>query len=342
MSAAMVALLACLVPVRAGEAPEPDILWSSYARGTAPRRALLEESVRRVGRIRTDAESGAAWQTGEDVRWLLGHRLVAVLVVEQELEKGPSGTYAGALATLALRLGHRRLLQRLPGLLKAARTDADRLQALRVLSDLRTPEAIRALQGYLQAEHAAPVEALICEAARGLGLGRDPAHLPVLEAAGRLVTSPAGRTQLAMARYRCGDPAACAELVAATGDESLDMDLRAAVPGVLAERPSPQVLTDLAAMAVSDRPQIADAAFQALLEALVPSDAQAPASQDPPEPAEAGEDVPGGDGPWHEVTAEEKARIVGELLRGEEELRSRRSREAAEAQEGGVGEAMPR
>ena len=263
-------LCVCLAAPSASGAEPKDPLLRAYTSAPGEKRDLLRECDRRLRAIRFKALSSSAeqdWGADQDVRWLLAHRIPAVLAMEQELQRGATGRHLGALLYLTERLGHRRLTRELPALLSRAGTDEDRFQLLHILAELRSDEALKALGAFLRGAESWTSERLVCEAARGLSLTGDERYLPLIRAAGRLVSSPAGAVRLAAARHRCGDPGAVSELLKSLRDESADPAAVISALRALADRPVAEAVPDLAALAVraQDAP-VAEAAIAALMQ----------------------------------------------------------------------------
>jgi hypothetical protein len=269
----------------AQEAEDP--LWYVYSSGSPEKRALTAECQKRLAALRGDAEArngAVAWTTDPNVRWLLEHRTPTALVIERHMAGDVSGPYLVVLTGLAERLGHIQVTRKLPSLLAKARSEADCLVVLRALSNVRTPEAVQALSAFLQGAKPKTPEALVCEAARGLGETRDEQHLAALRACDALVSSPLGKACLATALLRCGDQTALPRLLAPLREPDPDAAVCTYVLGVLAEYRGTEVVGELARFAVeSVDPDLAEAGFHALQRATGAMDPMASASREPEE-----------------------------------------------------------
>jgi hypothetical protein len=197
------------------------------------------------------------WSADENVRWLLANRMPAVLCIGRELDVNQPDPYLAALVWTSARLGHRDLQVKLPDTLAKADTDEARLIIIQVLADLRTPQAIQALEKYLKTVTEKTPERLICAACEGLGHTRDSTHLPLILKSEQFVRSPAGRVHMAAARQECGDPTASDQVLDVLRDEKSAPELRAFVLVFLADHPM-----------ASASPVVADAAVNAQDEEL--------------------------------------------------------------------------
>ncbi len=289
-SAGVVCLLLCLCLTLGTRAAE-DPLWTAYTEGTAARAQELTACADHLAALRaTAAKKGPAanWAIDPDVRFLLQHRTPAALTIGRELAKDQPDPYLAALVWTAARLGHRELMGELPGTLARARTDAGRLCILDALACLDTPQALKSLDEFLAAATAKTPEALICAACEGLGHTGQPAQLPRLLAAEKLVHSPLGLIQVAAARLQCGDPTAQKQLLAALGDAKSEPEVRAFVLGFLVDHPIEQISPMLADLAVDAKdPQRARLALRALTAATGYDRPCDPAPMEPLDPQEA-------------------------------------------------------
>jgi HEAT repeat protein len=293
-------------------AADQGALWRAYAAGPPARRQLLEQCRQRLDRIKAKARQEAPpdWATDEDVRWLLAHRIPAVLAVEEQLqrEEVPDG-YLVALVDIARLLGHRRLLSRMPRLLQSAETTRARRKVLKALGDLGTPEAVVTLREFLKAAGPTTPDELIGEAARGLGLARDGAHLPLLGAAARQVQSPMAKARVTVGLHRCGAPAALAELLEMLRSSETPKPVRLFVLQFLEEERVPEAVPLLAEMATGEADaEVTVAALRALMSTT--------GYRDPPaahliKPWDEGQEGPTGPG------EDESARRLAEMSPGE-------------------------
>jgi len=247
-----------------------DPLWHAYASGPESRATVLRQCSERLERLRVRAAAlgpRTDWSADEDVRWLLGHRIPAVLVIERELDGDPEDGYLTALVWTAQRLGHRRLLSKLPQTLWMADGAAARLALLDVLGRVGTAGAVSALEEFLETATVLTDEQLICAAAAGLGRTRDERHLSLLRSSERLVRTPLAELQFAAARWQCGDQAMEARLLAvlrAPGAGPAEMQF---VLTFLAENPMEDALPDLARLATEAQDEgVMRLALKALVE----------------------------------------------------------------------------
>jgi hypothetical protein len=273
------------------------------------------------------------------VRWLLNHRTPTGLVLARQLDEDPSGPYLAVLTGLAERLGYLEATRKLPSLLGKARNDADRLVVLHTLANVRTAEAVQTLLVFLRTAKKGTPEALICEAARGLGETRDERNVPALRVCLPFVSTPLGKAQLATALLQCGDETALAGLLAPLREPEPDDALCRYVLGVLPDFRSTEALGELAKFAIeADDPALAEAGYVALQRATGAMDPMASATHEPEEGQgqPAGPPVAGTEGQeneakpldWGGASRDERQDVVQSLL---EQWRARGTPRAPES-----------
>jgi hypothetical protein len=243
------AVLVCQAAL-GGEAKE-NVLWRAYAEGPPERQALLAEALQRVDNVCQERRAEAAdWPTDADVRWLSDHRTVAMLAVGHALDGGPADAAVPGLARLIGTMGTGWLTRRLPALLDHANSDGARLAVLRAMADARDTSCQAALSGFLSQAGARTSEALICEAARGLGHAGDKEYNTVLRKAYGLVRSRQARVRVAAARYLCGERGILPEVLRALSPDETDKELQAWVLEFVAENPAEESVPALEELAL--------------------------------------------------------------------------------------------
>ncbi len=254
--------------VASGEAS--DILWRAYSQGPAEKQELLKQAQKQLDLLQAkalDGKAGPTWHKVSEVRWLLNHRMPAVLVIERELQEPPSGRCLDATLHLILRLGHSRLTSKLPHLLKTVESAEDKQRVMTVLGNLRTEACVETLQDFLKNADAETEEELVCEAARGLGLTEDPKHLPLLRQVTSQVEPPIAIARLLAARHRCKDPKAGARLRKMLHRKEVPQKFRLELLNVLRRVQLEEMLPDLTDLALkAANEQLRTAAFKCMVD----------------------------------------------------------------------------
>jgi hypothetical protein len=309
-------------------AEEPDVLRRSYE-SVPERAALLRQARRHLDELTRLAENGELKEPltrYEGYMWLVRHRIPATLVVERALPQAGGEGELDLLLSLAVHIGHGRLLEQIPPLLPRATTQRGAHLVMRTLARIRTAEALQALRTYIHVHGDSAPDPLLATAALGLGHTRQTDHLPLLQALSRKMKSPAARVRVAAARCLCGDDRAGSYLLDVMANTEADGKTRLAAVELSAEcNPdgAARVLASLARQHAEDR--LGTAAFRALLTVtgfLEPRLGAMP----PPDFEEEEETVEPVTHRWSEGTEAERISLVDEVM---SEFRTRPAAEVA-------------
>jgi hypothetical protein len=241
------AFCVCVAAVARGDEPQ-DPLRAVYTAGPADKQAVLAEARERLQGLKERSKAATEatdWRQDPDFQWLLEHRIPGMLAVEEELEGRPGEPYLGALMDLTAALGNDRLSRHLPGLLARTYEPDARARVLRAMADAREAGCEAALERFLRACSEETPEALVCEAARGLGLSGREQHLPLLQGVTPLVRSDLGVMMLAAARYRCGEEQAAGVIAPVLTRKDAPRGLQQYAVGFLSRNSVPQAVEPL-------------------------------------------------------------------------------------------------
>lgn len=266
----IIAITACLIMVAASPAwagEDEDPLWQAYLRSSPRSANLLAEATAKLVALQAKAVEGAVDPAKDaDIAWLLRNRTPATLAVERALREVESDAYYGLLLHVAVRLGHKRLLGKLPQLLDDCESKGRTLITLRAMALNPDAASAEALERFLAASDADTPEQIVVAAAIGLGATRREAYVPALRHGSRLVKTPDARLSVARALHACGDRAAAAEITRVIADANAPEELRLqAVEFAATGRVSSAVpmLGEVAREADTER--VRDKAFEAIL-----------------------------------------------------------------------------
>ncbi len=229
----------CMGSVAAGRGESRTLLWKTYAEGPPQKQEKLRQARQHVQALRKNASQLTEMKdlrSNPDFIWLVRNRILGRLVVYNELEQVPEGSYLKVLLSVMNRVGGKKLWDRLPELLREVKRNESKILLLRAMGEYGAEKHLQAIREFVK-NPKQKGEFVLVAGVLALSRAGNKSDLKLIKKIGPHIKRPRNEIKLMLARHRCGDEKMGQKIAHAILSRELKPRLRYQVMEYIAEEP---------------------------------------------------------------------------------------------------------